>query len=338
MVTLFQSLRRTVERRPLARNLLLGCRSVVSAATGGSMRGFIKRHPALTFYVVSFVISQGGVLLVSAPGGIPGSPEDAAAGTGRLFPLALSAWLIGISGTGLVLTCLVHGRTGLRALLTRLLRWRVGARWYAAALLAAPLAYLTAAVVLTRFSAKFDPRILTEGAKASLLLSAVAMGLAGGFLEELGWTGFVIPELLRRHKALTTGLIAGVLWGAWHILLTYWTTGDPAAFWPSSLARFLPVYLVGGVGGLTAYRVLMVWVYDHTQSLLVAGLMHASLIVWNIYLLVPEVTGSAGVIWSFATTAALWLLVAALVVANRRQVARGERPTVTSQTMQRVPQ
>jgi membrane protease YdiL (CAAX protease family) len=41
--------------------------------------------------------------------------------------------------------------------------------------------------------------------------------------------------------------------------------------------------------------VLLVWVYDRTGSLLVVMLMHASLIVCNIYLLSPVVTGADAV-------------------------------------------
>ena len=40
---------------------------------------------------------------------------------------------------GLLLTGFVSRRAGLLDLLTRLLRWRVGARWYAVALLTSPL-------------------------------------------------------------------------------------------------------------------------------------------------------------------------------------------------------
>ena len=37
-------------------------------------------------------------------------------------------------------------------------------------------------------------------------------GLVVGFFEELGWTGFAIPTLMRlRYGVLGTGLIVGVL-------------------------------------------------------------------------------------------------------------------------------
>ena len=71
-------------------------------------------------------------------------------------------------------------------------------------------------------------------------------------------------------RCLATGLIVGILWGVWHSL---WGSGTPSG--EVSLAVFLPALLFY-VPSLPAYRVLMVWVYDRTESLLVAMLMHAS--------------------------------------------------------------
>src|SRR5215212_7112477 len=45
------------------------------------------------------------------------------------------------SVAGILLTGLLYGRAGLHDLLTRMRRWRVGARWYALALLTAPLLF-----------------------------------------------------------------------------------------------------------------------------------------------------------------------------------------------------
>ena len=60
----------------------------------------------------------------------------------------------------------------------------------------------------------------------------------------------------------------GVLWGAWHFLSNVWGsepygTLSPALVKPVLLFSFLP-----------PFRMLMVWVYDHTGSLLLAMLMH----------------------------------------------------------------
>jgi hypothetical protein len=67
----------------------------------------------------------------------------------------------------------------------------------------------------------------------------------------------------------------------------------------------------------------MVWVYDRTGSLLVAILMHASMLACAI-ICVPAATGIAFLAYVFALAAALWVVVAAVAVANGGKLSRGE--------------
>ena len=115
------------------------------------------------------------------------------------MPWVILALLAGPASRGLLLTGLVYGRAGLRELLSRLLKWRVGARWYAVALLTAPLLMTAVLLALSLFSREFVPGIFTSNDKASLLLVGIATPWGAGFFEELGWTGFAIPELRRRY-------------------------------------------------------------------------------------------------------------------------------------------
>jgi Type II CAAX prenyl endopeptidase Rce1-like len=39
------------------------------------------------------------------------------------------------------------------------------------------------------------------------------------FSEDLGWTGFAIPQLSQRYSVVATGFIVGLLWGVWHFPL-----------------------------------------------------------------------------------------------------------------------
>jgi len=279
-----------------------------------TITAFIKRHPLVTYYTLTFAISWGGMLLaIGGPGELPGTPEQA----DRLMGIAFSL-LAGPSVAGVLLTGLVSGWTGLQDLLARLFRWRLAARWYAVALLAAPLLTTVAFSVLWRAFSEFP--IVTTDDKTSLLLQAIATGLAGGFLEELGWTGFAIPRLKQCHGVFATGLIAGVLWGAWHFLVNLWYSGINSG--GLTLALFLTLYFLTGVEQLTAYRILMVWVYDRTESLLATVLMHASLIVSTTPILLPAMTGVAFLTWFLVLTVALWVVVAAVVVADGRQLSR----------------
>jgi membrane protease YdiL (CAAX protease family) len=236
----------------------------------------------------------------------------------KLLPVAILAMIVGPSVAGLLMTALVAGRAGLAALLSSLLRWRVSARWYAVALLTAPLLILAVLLPLALFSSEYLPAISTTGDKAALLMMGIMAGLMAGIVEEIGWTGFAIPRLRLRHSMLATGLTVGLLWGAWHLLVYVWGSGDASGEF--SWALFLPTVPVF-FGILPAFRMLMVWVYDHTESLLVAMLMHVSLTA-STQILMPAAIGMPGFIYSLILTAVLWVVVAVVVATQRGQTAR----------------
>jgi membrane protease YdiL (CAAX protease family) len=284
-------------------------------------RALITRHPVLAYYVLTFAASWGGFLLVGSAGLRAGTYWE----TDPQFWFAVLAMLAGPPVAGILLTVLVSGKAGLRELLSRLLRWRVGALWYAVALLVAPLLQAGVLFALALFSPDYLPTIVTTENKASLLMLGVAAGLGGGLVEELGWTGFAIPRMWRRYGVLTTGLIVGVLWGAWHLLQMLWVGGASTA--TLSPALFLAQYFLTAVAALTAYRVLMVWVYARTESLLVAVVMHASYIFSTLIVLAPPTTGMPFLTYAWAFAIALWVVVAVVALANRGQFATADRPT-----------
>ena len=262
----------------------------------------------LAFFVLTFAISWGGVLLViGGPVGIPGTREE----LDTLFPFALVAMLAGPGVAGILLTGLVHGRSGLRAFVARLLTWRVGARWHAVALLTAPLVMLGVLLALSLFSREFLPGVFVSDDRATLLLSGLAVGLAAGVFEELGWTGFVTPALRLRYGVLATGLVVGLAWAAWHLLVAFWASGTVSG----SLA--LASYVLDPFLFLVVFRVLMVWVYDRTGSLLVAMLMHAGLTAGARIIGAPAMAGLPLLTFDLVWAAVLWTLVAAVAAATR---------------------
>jgi membrane protease YdiL (CAAX protease family) len=167
----------------------------------------------------------------------------------------------------------------------------------------------------------FLPAIVTSDQKITLLLTGIAAEL-GGLFEELGWTGFAVPGLRLRYGVLRTGLVVGFLWGAWHVPITFWSTGTASGAFSPNL--FLPPLLFYAAV-LPGYRVLMVWVYDRTRSLLLAILMHMSLVPSTLFVLAPQATGAALMIYYVVLAVALWGIVAAVVVASTRHRSRGSR-------------
>jgi membrane protease YdiL (CAAX protease family) len=224
---------------------------------------------------------------------------------------------------GLLMTGLTAGRTGYRELLARLLRRGVEARWYAVALLLFPLVTITTAALLawSLRSPDFLPAIITTADPLGLVLPGVIGGLLIGSCEELGWTGFATPRLRLRYGVLATGLFIGAFWGAWHAPL--FSRSD-------SFAGALPLTLLLAqlFAWLPAYRVLMVWVYDRTGSLLVAMLMHISLAATTIMIPPPAASDTHALISILVSAGVWWLLVAAVAVGKRGQVLR--QPLISS--------
>ena len=274
-----------------------------------SVGSFLKRHPVWAYFGLTFAISWGGVLLVmSGSAGMSGVRAQ----DNPLFPLAVMAMLAGPSMTGILLTGIIDGRHGLRAFQSHLLKWRVGGRWYGVALLAAPVAATAVTLSLSLLSPEFLPSLIVADDKGAVLLLGLVMGMAAGFFEELGWTGFAIPRLRLRYGVLATGLIVGLLWSGWHLLVVIWGMGDRAGTVP--LGVFV---IVDGLAGLPVFRVLMVWVYDRTESLLLAMLMHVSLTA-TVLILTPQTTGAHLLTYGLAFAAAVWLVVAFAMSSCRR--------------------
>ena len=290
------------------------------------MKTFIRKHPTASYFALAFAVSWGGILAVIQGGAIPAPPAEAQ----RLFTRVFLAMLLGPSLAGVTITAIVGGRRGLADFRSRLLKWRVGAPWYAVALLTAPLALLMALALLSPISSDFVPGFLAasdgvgpigSGSRGTLPLIAILVGVGAGLFEELGWTGWALPNLRARHSVVATGLIVGTAWSAWHFLAILW--GSASSFGSVPIALYLTVALFSF---LPPYRVLMAWVYDKTHSLFIAILMHASLTASMLYV-GPTVVGGELLLYDLVFSVVLWGLVGVVVWtrhgASRRTSAIG---------------
>lgn len=284
------------------------------------MRSFLSQQAALTYFALTFLFTWGSIFLMVGSVGFP-IPKEQIDAAG---PMVYVGMLIGPSAAGMLMIGLVDGRAGYRSLLSRLGKWRVGVRWYAVALLTVPLMVLAILTVLAQTSPEFLPAISTAEDKVSLLVMGVVMGLAVAFFEEIGWTGFVVPKLRQRYGLLATGLLVGTLWGAWHYPPFSPSGSDSGALPP---ALYLGVLLFSF---LPAYRVLLVWIYDRTQSLLLVVLMHAPLSASQLVLIPPALTGAKLVTYDLIFAGALWAFAALVLVTSpkMRAVSQGERRAV----------
>jgi hypothetical protein len=98
---------------------------------------FVRRHPLACFFVLAYALSWAYWL----PLAFSGKVVVAGVGSPTQFP-----GLLGPAVAAFVVTALTQGRSGLRDLVRRMGRWRVGWRWYAA--VAAPIAFFAVAAVV----------------------------------------------------------------------------------------------------------------------------------------------------------------------------------------------
>jgi CAAX protease family protein len=271
-----------------------------------------KRRSLITFFVltyaVSWIIESPLVLL-----------RDTLTGTQGFILVLLASNVPSL--IAIALTAIVLGRGALRKLLGRLLIWRVDPRWYLVVL--GPGALAGGMVALNAF---LGGPALSVGVP---LLTAVAMlafsifpGSALG--EEIGWRGYALPRLQAGRRALSAGLILGVVWSFYHLPLFF--TGQ-AARPPSLFAPF--------VVSTIAVSVILTWVYNSTGgSLLLVVLIHAT---FNFPLTVMiQPLGSQGMLpfllWcGLLVVAAIVVVIVAGPAHLSRKHRKQEVPSETSQ-------
>jgi membrane protease YdiL (CAAX protease family) len=258
------------------------------------IKTFFKTHPVLPYFFFAFFISWGGSLVVLGPKFVRGETYQL---TDSL--LALLAMLAGPSLAGITLTAVIDGRVGIRELFSRMRRWRVKARWYAVALLTPPVLILAVLLLLSNLiSPAFTPNFLALG---------IVYGLMAGFVEEIGWMGYAFPKMQVKHSALAASLILGVLHGTWHIVAGYLgASGNLGMYW-------LPNFIVMWIIGMTAMRVLIVWVYSHTGSVLLTQLMHASSTGFLVILSPSPISPANETLWYAVYAVVLWVVVAIVI-------------------------
>jgi membrane protease YdiL (CAAX protease family) len=215
---------------------------------------------------------------------------------------------LGPSTAGLLMTAQTRGRAGLADLASSARHWRVAPQMWAVALLTDPVITVVTLVVLgVAVSSAFWPDARFIG---------LFIGLVAGAFEEIGWTGFATPQLLKRHTPLAAGLLLGLIWASWHLFADF--TGNIATKGPEGWAVWFVTYWLIP---LTGYRVLMTWVYSHTNSVLVAIVMHASWTGWQFFLTPASTSQAQDIAWHLLLSVGIWTAVLVLVVIRPAFVA-----------------
>ncbi len=255
----------------------------------------------LTFALSWTCFSALAVLARSAPIGVAGY---AVLLLGTFAPSIVAVWL----------TYRAEGSAGVAALLDRILRWQVGARWYLFAVALFPAIKL--AVAFThRVLAGAWPRFGNESPAIILIATIFSTPVQAG--EEVGWRGYALPRMAARLGFGRASLVLGAIWGLWHLPLFFVQGEDYGQ----------PFFVFAM--GTTALSVAFAWLYVNTKgSLLLTMLMHSA--VNQTVGIVPDTLAQTGNPFSlraplpfYLTVGFLWVAAAYFLVRFSRIPAAG---------------
>ena len=218
------------------------------------LRSWLNAHPVAAFVLLAFGISY----LVGVPVLIAGM--SAIAPSHGLLRGYLPRILV-VYGPALAALLLTHyaGAGGPAVLLRRLLPSRTDVWVAAAVFLASGVAAATALRIAGVSSAEISRSVSAHAGllAAHFVLQVVVVAVG----EELGWRGWLLPQLATRTSRLRAALGTGVIWGVWHA---------PQLF--SGIAT-ASTFLLSVVG----LSVLFTWLWAYARSgLFTVVVAHAS--------------------------------------------------------------
>jgi membrane protease YdiL (CAAX protease family) len=203
----------------------------------------------------------------------------------------------------IVILLILKERNGIKKLVGKMGKWRIGIGWYLAAFSPFAIALLAIGLYIGLGNPIPGPHMPFEGIIGLFwLIVSVVVGATG---EELGWRGFALPRLQSRFNALGSSLILGVFWGFWHLPIYLLLGLEEGQF---DFLNFLSYIM------LTVFiSIIITWIVNNTNgSVLGAIIFHAS---FNFSLaLFVEILGLIQLQWYFLTIIILYSIYAITLV------------------------
>jgi membrane protease YdiL (CAAX protease family) len=262
-----------------------------------TVRDAVSARPVTAFFVLAYALSWVAWLPILL--GYEGAVQTVSFVVGGFGPAiagGVVTWLAGDS---------------VRAWARQIVHWRVAPRWYVAAA-ALPLVVVgLASAGIELLGPGVDLAVLSD--RVPLVLSSfVFIALVGGGNEEPGWRGFALPRLQARYAPVPATLLLGVVWALWHL----------------PMLTSLDVYVVVRILNIVGFAFLLTWMYNATDSVLLAVLMHAGFNTANSTLVplpIAVVSGGGSSTILVAVTVAVWAVALLLVAVTRGRLGYDDR-------------
>ena len=229
-----------------------------------------NRRPIITFLLITFSLSSIFYFLIINTGKL---------GSGFGMYVTGLMWSPGLAA---IITCTLLKRN------VSGLGWQWGDSRYQFWSYATPFCYALIAYLiiwLTGFGGFYNHDFIKEVSTSfgwtqlpsslTILFYAIILGIYGmagsaatALGEEIGWRGFLVPELFKTMSYTKTSILTGIIWSLWHypiLLFADYNSGTPAWY---GLSCFTLLVI--------SFSFIMTWFRLKSKSLWTCVLLHAS--------------------------------------------------------------
>jgi membrane protease YdiL (CAAX protease family) len=182
-----------------------------------------------------------------------------------------------VGGTGPLVSALIvigfnDGSVGIRTLLSRMVYpSSIKLKWLSFSILIILVPVITASILEIAIWGTWTAiaNALMFFSRFSIWTVSIIFNLIAVILEEPGWRGLAVDSLQKHHTAVSSSIIVGIIWAAWHL---------PLFVMPGTYQEAIGLGTIGFwlyMGAIPATSILISWVYNNSnRSILAAMVFH----------------------------------------------------------------
>ena len=256
----------------------------------------------LKFFIIVYLIPLVATVSAVLIGGFPTDPV--VTHVSAMVLVVIMAMVHAPTIAAMIVTFKGGGFREVKGLFRQLKYWKVEGKWYLYALLIFPLSILVSLYLMSLYSESYGPlfefRIYVLGSFLSALW------------EEIGWTGYATPRMLEKLTPLRTAIFLGVIHMFWHLASDYWGS---ISYYQANYLYVIHFFL--WLIGLIVLRIIILWMYVRTRSMVLGWLAHFSYTGGQLYFVSISMSGIETLLWNTSFDLILLIAVALMFTQNK---------------------
>lgn len=179
-------------------------------------------------------------------------------------PIFMTLFIVGGLGPtiGALLSMLPgKDKSGYRSFIKQIFRAKVNVLWYLFVIIV-PFALFSISFVINICTVRTETQLFSK--PLYYLIPAIVSNILFGGLEEIGWRGVLLPQLMKKFPIIVSTLFTSLIWSLWHLPL--WLINSSPQ---QNINPFIFIIL-----GL-CFSLILTVIYSNTKSIFLCILTHS---------------------------------------------------------------